>query len=466
MIPVIAIVGRPNVGKSTLFNRLTKTKDALVVDMPGVTRDRKYGDAKFDNHHFILIDTGGIAENQVDIDDYTTKQAQLAVEESDAILFIVDAKAGVTPADKEIAQYLRKTGKQVFLVANKTDGMDINTALSDLYQIGMDNPHPISAAHGKGVKKLLDTMFEALPSSGAEDYSETHKGIRIAIIGKPNVGKSTLTNRLLGEERVISFDEPGTTRDSIFIPLEKHGKHYTIIDTAGIRRRKNVTEVVEKFSIIKSLKAIEAANVVIFLIDARENLSDQDLKLLSFVVDSGRGLIVGINKWDNLGPDQREAVKSELDRRLHFLDFARKHFISALHGTGVGDLFDFAEEAYESATRELSTPDLTRLLENALQQHQPPLVNGRRIKLRYAHTGGHNPPIIVIHGNQVDKIPDSYKRYLNNFYQKALKLIGTPIRIQYKGGNNPYKNIKNKLTLSQERSRKRMIKHSRGKKNK
>lgn len=454
MLPVIAIVGHPNVGKSTLFNRLTKSRDALVVDLPGVTRDRQYGEGKIDDKRYIVIDTGGIGEGEEGIDSPMTLQAKLAMEEANDIIFVVDGRAGVMPADEKIAQFLRTLHKKIHLVVNKIDGIDAQLAISDFYSLGLGEPLPIAAAHGRGVASLSEAISTTFPVQNEQTIEQT-KAIKVAIIGKPNVGKSTLVNRILGEERVIVYDHAGTTRNSIEIPLERHGQHYILIDTAGIRRKARVHETVEKFSVIKALQAIEYANVVIYVIDARENISEQDLSMLGFILDAGRSLVVAINKWDGLSEEMRCEVKEQINRRLAFVNFAKLHTISALHGTGVGDLFKFVNEAYAAATQTFSTAKLTRLLEQAVAEFQPPLIRGRRVKLRYANPGGHNPPIIVIHGNQTKALPDSYKRYLVNFYRKALNLVGTPLRLQFKTTDNPFKGRRNKLTPRQEYKRKR-----------
>lgn len=426
--PVIAIIGRPNVGKSTLFNRLTRTQQALVADMPGVTRDRLYGQAQLDDRTVIVVDTGGLTTNKDGIEELMAQQTWAAIAESNVVLFIVDARSGLTASDQMVAQKLRESGKPIILVANKTDGLDADVVVADFYQLGLGEVHPVAAAHGHYIEELTKAIVARLPEIPAA-VEQRLEGIKIAIIGKPNVGKSTLVNRMLGEDRVLVFDAPGTTRDSIFIPLERDGKKYVLIDTAGVRRRKAVTEALEKFSVIKSLQAVEAANVVIMVIDARENIAEQDLRLLGFILEAGKSLIIVINKWDGLQPDQREQVKSEIDRRLSFVEFAPLHFISALHGTGVGDLFKFVEQAYHAATRELATSELTRVLETAVEAYQPPSAHGREIKMRYAHAGGHNPPVIVIHGRRVKYLPLSYQRYLAGYFRKTLKLIGTPVRI-------------------------------------
>lgn len=479
MLPVIALVGRPNVGKSTLFNRLTRTRDALVADFPGLTRDRKYGQASYEGYEFIVVDTGGIDGSEEGIETEMAEQSLQAIEEADVVLFLVDARAGMTVADQAIANHLRKQPKKIFLVANKTDGIDADSNCAEFYQLALGEVHQIAASHGRGVTLLLETALQpviAQLSAESEvaadddtslvDYDDeshddeqedddlhpfSNKPVKLAIIGRPNVGKSTLTNRILGEERVIVYDMPGTTRDSIYIPMTRQDKEYVLIDTAGVRKRKKVSDVVEKFSVIKTLKAIEDANVVLLVIDARTGISDQDLSLLGFALNAGRSLVLAVNKWDGLDNDIKERIKSELDRRLGFIDFARLHFISALHGTGVGHLFESVDEAYESATKRISTAMLRRIMDMAQADHQPPLVRGRRVKLKYAHAGGYNPPRIVIHGNQVHDLPDSYKRYLMNYYRKALNVMGTPIKIEFREGDNPYAGRSNKITLSQKR---------------
>ncbi|MDT0603507.1 ribosome biogenesis GTPase Der [Thalassotalea castellviae] len=470
MLPVVALVGRPNVGKSTLFNRLTRSRDALVADYPGLTRDRQYGQAQVEEHPFIVIDTGGIHGDEQGIDALMAEQSLMAIAEADAVLFMVDARAGLTSADIGIADYLRKQNKKVFLAANKVDGIDADSAVAEFYALSLgETVHQIAAAHGRGVTQLLTLALtphiealgvekadlEAEPQELSEEEineqapKESDK-IKLAIIGRPNVGKSTLTNRILGEERVVVYDMPGTTRDSVYIPMERHGREYTLIDTAGIRRRKNVTDVVEKYSVIKTLRAIEDANVCLLIIDAQEGISDQDLSLLGFILEAGRSLVVAVNKWDGLDDHVKDRIKTELDRRLGFIDFARIHFISALHGTGVGHLYESVEEAFVSATKRISTSMVTKILDMAIFDHQPPMHNGRRIKLKYAHAGGYNPPLIVIHGNQAKQLPNSYKRYLMNYYRKSLKIMGTPIRIEFKETSNPFAG-KKKLTFTEQK---------------
>lgn len=461
MIPVVAIVGRPNVGKSTLFNCLTRSRNALVSDFPGMTRDRQYGEAHLADRHFIVIDTGGITDEEDDINKLTAQQSIQAVEEADKILFLVDARAGVTSMDQQIAEKLRSLNKQIFLVINKSEGLDPHLASSEFYRLGFGDPFTISAAHKLGINDLVADIFANEESDSETIPEDADSGIKLAIIGRPNVGKSTLTNRMLGEERVIVYDAPGTTRDSIFIPMERNGKKYTLIDTAGVRRRGKIFEATEKFSVVKTLQAIEATNVVLFIMDAREGVTDQDLKLLGFILDSGKALVIALNKWDGMNIDERDHARATIDRRLNFVPFVRIHYISALHGSGVGNLFASINEAYASANKKLSTPLLTRILQQALIQHNPPLVHGRRIKLRYAHSGGNNPPRIIIHGNQVESLPDSYKRYLASTYQEKLKLKGTPVYIELKGSLNPFRDKKNPLTDRQRKKKSRMMKHVR-----
>lgn len=441
MLPVVAIVGRPNVGKSTLFNRLTRTRNALISAFPGTTRDRQYGEVNFDDRRFIIIDTGGLTEETDAIGDHITKQAELAIKEADRVLFVIDGKAGITPEDSLIAKQLRKLGKPIFLTVNKTESADPDTIIADAYELGMGTPIPIAAVHGKGITQLLDALFlKPFEEEAASAEDASKHGIKVAFVGCPNAGKSTLTNRLLGEERVIVSDVPGTTRDSIYIPLSRHDQQYTLIDTAGVRKRKKMNELPEKFSVVKTLQSIEDAHVVVYVIDARIGISQQDMRLLGFIVECGRALVLAVNKWDGMTEEDRERTRNMIDRQLDFVKFARLHFISALHGSGVGNLFDSINEAFECAMRKLSTHKLTELLQRALVTHSPPLVHGRRVKLRYAHSGGNNPPRIIIHGNQVNDLPESYRRYLAGFFQEKLKLFGTPVLISFKLSNNPYRN--------------------------
>lgn len=538
MSKVVALVGRPNVGKSTLFNRLTKTRDALVADFPGLTRDRKYGRAIYNDYEYILIDTGGIDGTEEGVETKMAAQSLQAIDEADLVLFLVDARSGLLAGDYLIADYIRKHQKKTVVVANKIDGLDADVATAELYALGFGEIYPIAAAHGRGVGILLDEVVapvlasdeeHELPVPGPfddpeaikwekgfefldnvpmdkigggfnwyewkqrhklgtteaqkteENYSDAEQDkfeadknkvvakaqgeavpfadlpVKFAIVGRPNVGKSTLTNRMLGEDRVIVYDLPGTTRDSIYIPLEKDGKQYIVIDTAGVRKRKKVNEAVEKFSVVKTLQAIEDCNVALLVIDANAGVTDQDLCLLSFIIQSGRSLVIAVNKWDGLDKEVKEHVKEALSLRLGFVDFADIHFISALHGTGVGHLFDSLQAAYRSATTRVSTSKLNRILEMATQELQPPLSKGRRIKLKYAHAGGYNPPRIVIHGNKTRDITDSYKRYLINYFRKSLNIIGTPISLEFSESENPFEGKKNKLTQSQMRKRKRMM---------
>ena len=477
MLPVIALVGRPNVGKSTLFNCLTKTRAALVADSPGLTRDRQYGLGLIGSRPYLVIDTGGLTQpaqalttshnnrSTLEIDQLVTQQALQAIAEADIILLLVDGRAGLTAADQTIVDRLRRTAKPIYLVVNKTEQLDLALATAEFYQLGLAEIIAISAAHKRGIGRLIDTVL-ADPALSAGDapspslLDETEQRIRIAIVGRPNVGKSTLVNRLLGEPRVLAFDRPGTTRDSIAIPFDKHGKRYTLIDTAGVRRRSRVNEVIEKFSVIKTLQAIEQAHVVILLLDARQGVSEQDATLLGYILDRGRALVLAVNKWDKLSEDVRAHTRRELNRRLAFVDFAEFHFISALHGSGVSDLVQAVDRAYAAATRKLSTPSLNQVLENALHAHQPPLVHGHSIKLRYAHQGGQTPPVIVIHGTRTDRIPDSYRRYLANTFRKQLNLHGTPVRIEFKNTANPYLAKKATRKRPSNKSRRRKTSYS------
>ncbi|RMA79389.1 ribosome biogenesis GTPase Der [Umboniibacter marinipuniceus] len=464
MIPVIALVGRPNVGKSTLFNQLTKSRDALVADYSGLTRDRKYGNANYEGRKFVVVDTGGISGDEQGIDRGMADQSLAAIEEADRVFFLVDCRAGMTATDEMIAEHLRSVNKPVYLVVNKIDGLHAEAQSAEFFALGLGELHLIAASHGRGIKQLIEDALEDIPESVVEEDEEDDaaRGIRMAIVGRPNVGKSTLVNRLLGEDRVVVYDHPGTTRDSIYIDYERNDQSYTIIDTAGVRRRKSIRETVEKFSIVKSLQAIDDANVVVLVMDASEGLVDQDLHLLGHCIKRGRALVVALNKWDGLPEEQRDYVKKELNRRLVFLDYADIHFISALHGTGVGHLYESIDAAYESATQKLNTNQVTRILEDAVATHPPPLVNGRRIKLRYAHAGGQNPPLIVIHGNQTDKVPASYVRYLEKTFRRVLKLAGTPLRLEFKGNENPFEHKKPKL-VDRQVNRKRGLKSHKNK---
>ena len=442
MKPVIALVGRPNVGKSTLFNRLTRSRDAIVADMPGLTRDRHYGEGRVGDRPFLVIDTGGFEPVAKEgIMHQMARQTKQAVAEADVVIFIVDGRQGMTPHDKTITDFLRKSGRKVMLVVNKTEGMRYSSVAADFYELGLGDPAVISSAHGDGVQEMIDEAIDlALAQNPTleEEPDSADRGIKLAIVGRPNVGKSTLVNTLLGEERVIAFDMPGTTRDSIEIPFERNGKHYTLIDTAGIRRRGKVFEAVEKFSVVKTLQSISEANVVILLLDAQQDISEQDAHIAGFILETGRALVVAINKWDGLTSDRRDEIRQEIERKLHFLTFAKFHFISALKSTGIGPMMSSVNSAYLAATTNLSTPKLTRALEEAIEHQQPPRKGPVRPKMRYAHQGGQNPPIIVIHGNALDSIADSYKRYLEKHFRDTFSLVGTPLRIEFRSGKNPF----------------------------
>ena len=491
-LPVVAIVGRPNVGKSTLFNALTKTRSALVIDQPGVTRDRQYGRAEIEDYGYIIIDTGGLSGEAEGIEAVMAEQVKLAISESDLILFVVDAKEGLHIQDVAIANFLRQQHKNIIILVNKADGHSEDLVLADFYELGFETILPLSAAHRRGVTDLvlthilplcqamnpeieaqnilkaeLENSLEEALEDGLENSLEKKldsklyekpSEIKIAIIGRPNVGKSTLVNRLLGEDRVIVYDMPGTTRDSIYVPFERRDQKYILIDTAGLRKRGRVEAVVEKFSVVKTLQAIADSHVVINLLDAQEGVTDQDLHVLGFALESGRAMVIGINKWDGLSEDQKNQVKEALDRRFDFVKHVRVHFISAKHGTGVGNLYESIHEAYDAAFKRISTGQLNRALESATTAVQPPIKNARRIKLRYAHMGGHNPPLIMIHGNQTDQLPESYKRYLINHFREMFNLRGTPLRLEFKNSDNPYKDKYKKLTPRQERTQKRLDK--------
>lgn len=455
MLPVIVLVGRPNVGKSTLFNRLTRSRDALVADQPGLTRDRKYGLSKLGAGTCMIVDTGGLAGATEGPEVLSEQQTALAIAEADHIILLGDAKDGCTVLDQQLAERLRRTGKPLTAVVNKVDGRDPDLVSSEFHSLGLGHPVAISASHGYGVEELIDSILADI-SQATTAVTPPPPGILVAVVGRPNVGKSTLINRLLGEERLITYDQPGTTRDSQFIPLQRGDNVYTLIDTAGVRRRGRVAEVIEKFSIIKTLQAIEQANVVLLLLDAQAGITDQDAGLAGHILETGRAVIVVVNKWDGLSNNARSQLRSEAARRLGFLDFAAWHYISALHGSGVGLLLAAVDKTYANANRDLSTPELNRLLAQAVLQHSPPLVHGRRIKLRYAHQGGRNPPVIVIHGNQTEALPDSYGRYLTNYLRQQLQLTGTPIRLVFKTATNPYQGQRNKLTPRQIKKRQRL----------
>jgi len=438
MLPVIALVGRPNVGKSTLFNVLTGTRDAIVADVPGLTRDRQYGFGRLGPVPYVVIDTGGLVENPSGIEAQMRAQTERAVQEADRLILLADARAGLSPQDLFVARELRRSGKPVTLVLNKAEGLDADIAAADFHALGLGAPLAISASHGQGCEELMEQVLAGLePQQSADDT--TPDAIRIAIIGRPNVGKSTLVNRLLGEERVIASEEPGTTRDSILVPFERDGRRFLLIDTAGVRRRARVEDAVERASVAKTLQAIAEAHVVILVLDAHDTIAEQDASVLGLALERGRALIIAVNKWDGIPAEQREAIHRQLSLKLDFVPFAPLHFISARHGTGVGELMQATLRAFDAAMRAMPTRELTRTLEAALAAHQPPLVRGRRIKLRYAHQGGRNPPRIVIHGNQTDAVPEAYTRYLANVFRKAYDLFATPVVIEYRTDANPYR---------------------------
>lgn len=437
MKPSIVVVGRPNVGKSTLFNRLTRTRDALVADIPGLTRDRHYGHGKLGSKPYLVVDTGGFEPLAKDgIMHEMARQTEQAIAEADAVIFVVDARTGITALDKDIANKLRKAARPVFVAVNKAEGMNEGIVIADFHELGLGEPLAISAAHGEGVRGLIELALDPYPE--AQESGNENDILKVAIVGRPNVGKSTMINALLGEERVIAFDQPGTTRDAIYVDFERSGKHYTLIDTAGLRRKGKVFETIEKFSVIKTLQSIEDAHVVILVLDAQQDISDQDAHIAGFVVESGRALVVAVNKWDGLDSYVRDQLKGDLEAKLKFLDFANFHYVSALKGQGLAHVFRSVDAAYKAATADLSTPQLTRALIEAVARQSPPRNGLFRPKLRYAHQGGRNPPVIVIHGNALDKVADSYRRYLEHMFREVFKLQGTPLRIQFNVTQNPF----------------------------
>ncbi len=464
MLPTLVLVGRPNVGKSTLFNRLTGTRDALVHDLPGMTRDRHYGRGRIGDKPYLVVDTGGLEPvAREGIMAEMARQTLQAIDEADAIIFMVDARAGLTPQDKVIADRLRRASCPVLLAVNKAEGMNRAVVTAEFHELGLGEPLAISGAHGDGISDLVD---EALAPFSAEEEKTDDFGIpKIALVGRPNVGKSTLVNALVGEERVIAFDQPGTTRDSIYVEFERDGKPYILIDTAGVRRKGKVFETVEKFSVIKTLQAIEDANVVVLVLDARENISEQDAHLAGFVLETGRALVVAVNKWDGLSAGQRDDIKRDIGRKLAFLDFARFNYISALKAKGLDTLLKDVEAAHAAAFIKMSTPKLTRVLEMAVEQHAPPKNGLFRPKPRYAHQGGKNPPVIILHGNALEGLRDDYKRYLESSFRKAFKLQGTPLRIQVKedSGKNPFEGKKRAPLTESEATRMRRKKRVRRK---
>jgi GTPase len=462
MLPAIALVGRPNVGKSTLFNRLTGSRDALVADFPGVTRDRRYGVVRDDERAFVVIDTGGLAVDAAgEIESQVNRQVELALEEADAVVLIVDHADGRTAADERIAERLRRAAKPVVVAVNKAEGVAADLAAAEFHALGLGDPVRIAALHGQGIGELIERVLAPLPPAIAAPDDADELGPRFAVIGRPNVGKSTFVNRLLGAERLITSPEPGTTRDSVLVPCERDGRRFVLVDTAGIRRRARVSEVIEKFSIVQSLAAIEHARVVIVLLDAREGVTDQDLHLIGLALERGRALVIGANKWDGLTATERRRLHAELDRRLDFVSFADVHCISALHGSAITELLASAFIAHAAAGRDLPTPLLNQILADAMTAHPPPLSRGRRARLRYAHQGGRYPPLIVIHGTQADRVPAHYRRYLENAFRTALKLRGTPLRLELKTTANPFAGKRNTLTPRQIKRRRRVARHSR-----
>ncbi|BBI99832.1 GTPase Der [Ferrigenium kumadai] len=451
MLPTLVLVGRPNVGKSTLFNRLTRSRDALVADQPGLTRDRHYGRGRVGTKPYLVVDTGGLEPVAKDGILYEmARQSRQAVDEADVVLFIVDGRAGCTPQDTIIAEQLRKTGKPILLLVNKAEGMQRMRVIADFYELGLGEPIPISSAHGDNVNEVIEIALEDFAPESEEEDKEEHPP-KLAIVGRPNVGKSTLVNAILGEQRVIAFDQPGTTRDSIYIDFERDGKQYTIIDTAGVRRRGKIDEAIEKFSVIKTMQAIEDANVVVLVVDGADQITEQDAHVADFVLQAGRALVLAVNKWDGLDAHQRDMVKRDIERKLHFLDFAKLHFISALNGTGIDKLLKSVDEAYAAAMIKLPTPKLTRALMAALEKQQPPKGARFRPKMRYAHQGGSNPPLIIIHGSGLDDVPASYQRYLERAFCEMFRLQGTPLKIQFVSSKNPFEGKKRVLTEEEQR---------------
>jgi GTP-binding protein len=461
MLPAVALVGRPNVGKSTLFNQLTGSRDALVADFPGLTRDRRYGFGDHDGQRFLVVDTGGVGDEAGELGALAARQTEVALEEADAVVFVVDYKEGLTAADERVAEQLRSTNKPVTIAVNKSEGLAPELAEAEFHSLGLGAPVSIAALHGRRLGELMTRVLVPFDAADAGELDESQSDPHVAVVGRPNVGKSTLINRLLGSARLVTSAEPGTTRDSVLVPCERDDKSFVLIDTAGIRRRARVNETIEKFSVVQSLRAIEDAGVVIVLVDAREGITEQDSHLIGLVVERGRAITIGVNKWDNLEPGQRRQVDAQIDRKLEFVAFARITHLSALHGSGIDDVIAAALDAYAAAGRDLPTPRLNAILERAMVAHPPPLVAGRRIKLRYAHQGGRRPPIVVIHGNRAERLPGHYRRYLINFFRRELKLEGAPLRLEFKSGDNPYAGKRNILTRRQVKRRQRVIRHAR-----
>ena len=468
MLPVVALVGRPNVGKSTLFNQLTRSRDALVADYPGLTRDRRYGFADARGRTLVVIDTGGLANDEGELASLAARQALVAMDEADAVVFVVDCREGLSAADDHIARRLRVRGKPVIVAVNKSEGLAPELAAAEFHALGLGLPVSIAALHGRRISALLVAILELFPddADGPEATAadpapddtaaiERFEGPRLAVVGRPNVGKSTLINRLLGAERLITSPIPGTTRDSVLVPCERRGRRFVLMDTAGIRRRARVRDSIEKFSVVQSLQAIESSGVVICMLDAREGVTEQDLHLVGLSVQRGRALTIAVNKWDGIETSRRRRIEGDVARRLAFADFARISYVSALHGSGIDGAIDAALRAYEAAGREMTTPELNRILEQALVAHSPPLVGGRRIRLRYAHQGGRHPPVVVIHGSRPDLLPGHYRRYLANAFRKAFRLEGAPLRLEFKSGGNPFAGRRNRPRPQRRRKTRR-----------
>lgn len=458
MTTTIVIIGRANVGKSTLFNRLIGSRTALVADQPGVTRDIQYGTTVLGGRSFTFVDTGGLLDQDgedEDISGFVSGQALRAAKEADAVFWLVDGRDGLTATDEILARRLRADCRYLYLLVNKTEGLDVHTACAEFHALGVGDLYPISARQGTGINDLMENVIHDVPDNNS-DTAEIAAGLRICFIGRPNAGKSTLINRIIGENRMLTHVTPGTTRDSVAVPFTRDGGSYVLVDTAGVRRRSRVTEAIEKFSIVKTLEAIEHSQVVIVVMDAREEITEQDLNLTGMVVTAGKPLIIAVNKWDGLDSDRKHRIKDQVDRRLNFADYAVVKYLSALHGTGVGNLFSAIDRIGKILTRQFKSSRLTGIIHDAAESHPPPLVHGRRIKLRYAHLGGINPLRIVVHGNQTEHVPESYRRYLSGVIRNRLKLTGVPVLIDFRGGENPYQNKKNILTRRQLAKRKRI----------